>query len=69
MTKLILEEKERIEAVARHETGEKPIIIYTELGKSRKWFYKWVSRSKTGAKEWYKDHPRTPEHTPNQIYR
>ena len=67
MTELTLEEKERIEAVARHEAGEKPITIYTELGKSRKWFYKWLNRSKTGTKEWYKDRPRTPEHTPNQI--
>jgi len=26
-----------------------------------------LNRSETGAKEWYKDCPRTPEHTPNQI--
>lgn len=67
MTELTLDEKERIEAVARHELGEKPITIYTKLEKSRKWFYKWLNRSKTGMKQWYKDCPRTPKYTPNQI--
>lgn len=67
MTELALDEKERIKAAARYETGEKPITTYTGLGKSRKWYYKWLNRFKTGEKEWYKDHPKVAKQIYNRI--
>lgn len=61
-----LEESQRIKAITRYFAGEKPVTVYTELGKSRKWFYKWLSRFKTGKKGWFKDLSRKPKHTLNR---
>ena len=61
-----LEESQRIEAITRYFAGEKPVTVYTELSKSRKWFYKWLSRFKTGKKGWFKDLSRKPKHTLNR---
>jgi len=61
-----LEESQRIEAITRYFAGEKPVTVYTGLGKSRKWFYKWLSRFKTGKKGWFKDLSRKPKYTLNR---
>lgn len=61
------EESQRIEAITRYLAEEKPVTVYTELGMSKKWFYKWLNRFKTGKKSWFKALSRVPKHSPNQV--
>ena len=60
------EESQRIEAITRLLAGETPVTVYTELGKSKKWFYKWLYRYKTGRKRWYKDLPKRANVIPHK---
>ena len=60
------EEEKRIEAINRHFNGEKPIDIYTDLGRSKYWFNKWLKRFRTGQKNWYKDLSRKAKEIPNR---
>lgn len=60
------EEYARILAVQRFCRGESPKSIYTSLGRSKGWFFKWVKRYKTGGDQWFKDHSRQPLCSPNK---
>ena len=60
------EEKERIRAIKRHQEKEEPIVIYKNMGRSKRWFFKWLKRYKTGKKEWYRDRPKTPLNIPHK---
>ncbi|MCP4050439.1 MAG: helix-turn-helix domain-containing protein [bacterium] len=62
-----MEEALRKEAIASYQSGEKPRQIYTELKRSKKWFFKWLNRYKTGAAGWYKDKSKAPIKKPAQI--
>jgi len=31
--------------------------LFSKIGKSRKWVYKWVKRAESGVNEWYRDKP------------
>jgi len=44
--------------------GKAPVSIYREMGRSKKWFFKWLQRYESGEAEWYRDHPRTPHSHP-----
>ena len=61
----------RILAVQRFKAGESPESIFTSLGKSRSWLYKWISRFDEGSSSWFEDHSRRPQkpsnHTPFEI--
>jgi len=57
----------RKNAIKRYLKGEKPKAIYTEYGRSKKWFFKWLSRYQSGEKDWYKDQPRAPKSRPTKI--
>lgn len=48
-------------------SGKSVCKISTELHRSRKWVYKWVKRSKSDDKEWYKSQSRRPHTSPNKI--
>ena len=48
-------------------SGEKPKAIYTDLGRSKKWFFKWLKRYQTGLKDWYKDQSKAPRNSPSRI--
>lgn len=61
------EEKMRKEAISRYIKGETPKTVYTALGRSKKWFFKWLKRYKSGSPDWYKDQPRTPLNMPKRI--
>ena len=62
-----MEEELREEAIRRHVIGgEGPKTIYTEINRSKKWFFKWLKRYQTGEKDWYKDRPRAPLTKPNE---
>jgi len=63
---ITLEEKLRIKAIVRYLDGENPKPIYEDLGRSKKWFYKWLNRFDPTETGWYKDISKKPIHSPNQ---
>ena len=58
-------EQERIDAVNRHQRGERPSKICKSLGRSRSWLQKWVGRynslNKGSEKGWFKEESRAPK--------
>ena len=62
-----MEQKNRKKAIERYLKGEAPISIYTDLGRSRYWFFKWLKRYKTGDADWYKDKSKAPKRSPGAI--
>jgi putative transposase len=62
-----MEEKIRQQAIKRHLNGEKPKSIYESLGRSKKWFFKWLKRYQSGSADWYKNQPKTPHSSPSRI--
>jgi hypothetical protein len=61
-----MEQEIRKKAISRYLQGEKPVSIYTDLNRSKDWFFKWLSRYQTGDPNWYKDKPRAPLTRPTQ---
>ena len=62
-----MEEELRKQAILRYIIGgEAPKTIYTELNRSKKWFFKWLQRYRTGEKNWYKDMSRAPMRRPRK---
>jgi hypothetical protein len=57
----------RKKAIERYLVGEKPVSIYRDYNKSKKWFFKWLNRYQSGQKEWYRDQSRKPHISPNKI--
>jgi len=62
-----VKEEIRKQAVERYLNGEKPKEIYSDLKRSKKWFFKWLRRFKTGDLHWYKDRSRAPLTRPSKI--
>jgi hypothetical protein len=62
-----MEEEIRKEAISRYLKGEQPKSIYSTLQRSKKWFFKWLKRYKSGVSEWYKEKSRVPVRQPRQI--
>ncbi len=62
-----MEEDLRKQAVQRHQAGESPKAVYTSLNRSKFWFFKWLNRYQSGATDWYKDLPRTPNTRPSEL--
>jgi putative transposase len=63
-----LETELRKKAIQRYvQLGEEPKAIYTDLRRSKKWFFKWLQRYQTGEKDWYKDQSRAPKNSPKRI--
>jgi len=61
------EEKARQEAIKLFQSGENVSEICRQLGKSRKWFYKWKKRFLSKSlEEWYKDESKAPKHFPHK---
>jgi transposase len=61
------EEELRIEAIKRYLGGEKPSVIYKDLERSKKWFFKWLKRYKEIGHDWHKDLSRTPKSSPRAL--
>lgn len=59
-------EEQRIQAVERYENGEGPQPIWTSLGRSKPWLYKWVNRARNGGDEWFAEPSRRPERCPRR---
>ena len=62
-----METELRKKAIQRYVQGEKPKVIYTDLNRSKKWFFKWLKRFQSGAPDWYKDQSRAPTNSPRRI--
>jgi len=61
------ERKLREYAIKRYENGETPKEIYQSLGKSKKWFFKWLKRYQSGDPDCYKDKSRAPKTRPTAL--
>ena len=62
-----MEQKLRKTAIKRYLKGEPPKSIYTDLKRSKNWFFKWLKRYKSGEPDWYKDQSRAPIKRPTEI--
>lgn len=62
-----MEQELRKTAVNRYLKGETPKSIYTDLKRSKSWFFKWLKRYKSGEPEWYKDKSKAPVNRPAAI--
>lgn len=54
-------------AIERYLKGELPKSIYTDLRRSKNWFFKWLKRYESGEPDWFKDHSRAPIKRPTEI--
>jgi transposase-like protein len=62
-----MEQELRKTAVERYLKGESPKSIYTDLKRSKNWFFKWLNRYKSGKPEWYQDKSKAPIRRPSEI--
>jgi putative transposase len=62
-----MKQEQRKKAINRYLKGESPKTIYTDLKRSKYWFYKWLKRYQTGEPEWYKGKSRAPLNRPTQL--
>lgn len=62
-----MEQELRKTAIERFLKGETPKTIYSDLNRSKNWFFKWLRRYKSGEPEWYQDHSRAPIRRPTEI--
>jgi putative transposase len=62
-----MEQELRKTAVSRYLKAETAKSIYTDLKRSKNWFFKWLKRYKSGEPEWYKDKSKAPVNRPAAI--
>lgn len=62
-----MEEELRKTAISMYLQGQSPVSIYTELKRSKNWFFKWLKRYKSGDPNWFKEKSRAPLRSPTQI--
>ena len=62
-----MEQELRKQAIQRYQNNEKPKAIYTDLDRSKYWFFKWLKRYKSGDPDWYKDQSRAPQSRPSAL--
>lgn len=61
------EETLRKMAVQQYLQGKDPISIYCEIGRSKKWFFKWLHRYHSGETDWHRDQSKASRSHPNEI--
>lgn len=59
-------ENERIRAVKRYLSGERPEKICASLKRSKQWIYKWIGRYKSGNPLWFKTISTRPNNSPSR---
>ncbi len=62
-----MEQELRKQAILRYRNNEKPKSIYTDLKRSKFWFFKWLKRYQSGDPNWYKDQSRAPNTRPTAL--
>jgi putative transposase len=60
------EEKQRVRAVQRFLSGEKPEPICASMGRSRAWLYRWVNRYNVNDNAWFKSQSTSPKNVTNR---
>jgi hypothetical protein len=53
-------------AIQQYLQDKSPASIYRDMGRSKKWFFKWLRRYQSGDPNWYHDQSRAPRSHPNQ---
>jgi putative transposase len=64
-----MEQELRKTAIERYLKGESPKSIYSDIKRSKNWFFKWLKRYESGEPQWYKDKSRAPIKRPTEISR
>jgi putative transposase len=59
-------EHDRKWAIERYLAKESPVLIYTSMGYSKAWFFKWLERYRTGEEDWFRERARRPSQNPNR---
>ena len=62
-----MEQDLRKKAINLYLKGERPTSIYSDLNRSKNWFFKWLKLYKTGDPDWYKDKSTAPKRQPTAI--
>lgn len=62
-----MEQELRKTAIERYLKKESPKSIYSDLKRSKNWFFKWLKRYQSGEPEWYQDKSRAPIRRPTEI--
>jgi transposase len=62
-----MEQEIRKKAIDQYLKGASPKSIYTELNRSKQWFFKWLKRYQTGDPGWYQDQSKAPKTQPTAI--
>lgn len=62
-----MEQDLRKRAINLYLKGESRKSIYSELNRSKSWFFKWLKRYQSGDPDWYKDKSRAPKKQPTAI--
>jgi hypothetical protein len=62
-----MEQDLRKQAIERYLKGESPKNIYSDLDRSKNWFFKWLKRYQSGEPNWYKERFRAPVNRPKAI--
>ena len=62
-----MEQELRKQAIQRYRDNEKPKSIYTDLNRSKYWFFKWLKRYQSGDPDWYKNQSRAPHSRPTEL--
>ena len=50
-----MEQDLRKKAITLYLKGKSPKSIYSDLNRSKNWFFKWLKRYQTGDPDWYKE--------------
>jgi len=61
------EETFRKMAIEQYLQDKDPVSIYRKMGRSKKWFFKWLHRYQLGDADWYRDQAKAARSHPNQI--
>ena len=62
-----MEQELRKKAIKRYLQGETPKSVYSDLGRSKNWFFKWLRRYQHGDSDWYQDQSRAPIRRPTAL--
>ena len=62
-----MEQELRKKAIKRYLKGDSPKSIYSDLKRSKEWFFKWLKRYNSGDPQWYKDKSRAPVKRPTAL--
>jgi len=62
------EETLRKMAIQQYLQNKAPVSIYREMGRSKKWFFKWLHRYQSGDPNWYQEQSRAPHDHPHKIH-